>query len=291
MTCISASTPLNGSAYSSVQLPTGEINKNKDIYNFLLLGTDERDSNLSENARADAIMILSVNKKEHTVKLVSLERGIAVPIPGQEDDWLTHTFRYGGVNLTLQTVRNCFKVDVDRYIRVNFSIFENIINSVGGVDITLTETEAKALNNEVYTNAVTRHKVTAGLNHLDGYDTLQYCRLRFIDSDWNRVERQRTAIQAAINQAKKLNIKDMTVLIYNAFSQIETNITAPEVASWLFELPSFSGVQAEQMTIPVKGSYWGKTVSDGRSLIMVDFEENAKKLNEFICPLGACGKN
>ena len=282
ITSISAITPQYSLINSSVHLPKDDINTNNDVYNFLLLGTDERDSSLNENARADAILILSVNKKAHTVKLVSLERGIAVPIPGQEDDWLTHTFRYGGVNLTLQTVRDCFKVDVNRYIRVNFSIFEDIVNSVGGVDITLTEQEAKALNNEVYTNAVTQHKVAAGLNHLDGYDALQYCRLRFIDSDWNRIQRQRTAIQAVINQAKKLNIKDMTVMIYKIFSQLETNITAPEVASWLFELPSFTGVQAEQMTIPVKGTYWGKAVSGGKSLIMVDFKENAKMLNEFL---------
>ncbi len=275
-------TPQNSSAHSAVQVPKGDIYKNKDVYNFLLLGTDERDSQLNDNARADAILILSVNKKKHTIRLVSLERGIAVPIPGKDDDWLTHTFRYGGADLTLQTVRECLKVDVNRYIRVNFSIFEEIINLVGGVDITLTQAEVKALNNEVYTNAVTQQKVTVGLNHLDGYDALQYCRLRFIDSDWSRIQRQRTTIQAVINQARHLDIKEMTVLIYKVFSQIQTNIKADEIASWLFELPSFLGVEATQMTIPVKGTYYGKTASEGRSLIMVDFEENAKVLNEFL---------
>ena len=275
-------TPQNSSTHPTVQVPKGDIYKNKDVYNFLLLGTDERDSELNDNARADAILILSVNKKKHTIRLVSLERGIAVPIPGKEDDWLTHTFRYGGADLTLQTVRDCLKVDVNRYIRVNFSIFEEIINSVGGVDITLTQPEVKALNNEVYTNAVTRQKVTVGLNHMDGYDALQYCRLRFIDSDWNRIQRQRTTIQAVINQAKRLDIKNMSVLAYKVFSQIQTNIKTVEIASWLFELPSFLGVEAKQMTIPVKGTYYGRIVSDGRSLIVVDFEENAKDLNEFL---------
>ncbi len=275
-------TPQSSSTRFAVQVPEGQIYKNKDVYNFLLLGTDERGSTLNDNARADAILILSVNKKEHTAKLVSLERGIAVPIPGKDDDWLTHTFRYGGADLTLKTIQECFKVDVDRYIRVNFSLFEDIINSVGGVDITLTQAEVKALNNEVYTNAVTRKRMEVGLNHMDGYDALQYCRLRFIDSDWSRIQRQRTTIQAVINQAKRLNIKDMSVLIYKVLSQVETNIKAVEIASWLFELPSFLGVEAGQMTIPVKGTYYGQTVSDGRSLIVVDFEENAKELNEFL---------
>lgn len=47
-------------------------------------------------------------------------------------DWLTHTFRYGGADLMMREVRECFKVDVERYIRVNFTTFKKGIDSVGG---------------------------------------------------------------------------------------------------------------------------------------------------------------
>lgn len=115
---------------------------------------------------------------------------MGVSIPGRNDDWLTHTFRYGGANLTMQTIRETFCVDVNRYVRVNFNTFEQIIDTIGGVDLTLSAEEANALQYSTSTS------LKAGVNHLYGSDALLYCRLRAIDSDWVRVQRQRNTIQA-----------------------------------------------------------------------------------------------
>ncbi len=98
---------------------TVDIYKDKNFFNILLIGTDERTKNFSDNARDDACMILSIGKKDGSMKLISLERGMGVPIldgkyKGQYD-WLTHTFRYGGADLMMREVRECFKVDVERY--------------------------------------------------------------------------------------------------------------------------------------------------------------------------------
>ena len=111
---------------------TGKIYKDKRILNILLIGTDEYTEEFSENARGDSCMIMSVGKKDGSLKLASLERGMGVPIlegkyKGQYD-WLTHTFRYGGADLMMREVRECFKVDVERYIRVNFTTFKKCID-------------------------------------------------------------------------------------------------------------------------------------------------------------------
>lgn len=131
---------------------TGEIYKDKRFLNILLIGTDEHTENFSENARGDSCMIMSIGKKDGSSKLASLERGMGVPIlegkyKGQYD-WLTHTFRYGGADLMMREVRECFKVDIERYIRVNFATFKKGIDSVGGIDITLTAAEAAYVNGE-----------------------------------------------------------------------------------------------------------------------------------------------
>lgn len=157
---------------------SGDVNENKDYINILLIGTDERTEYFSDNARGDSCMILTLGKKDGSVKLASLERGMGVPIlEGQyegEYDWLTHTFRYGGADLMMREVRECFKVDVDRYIRVNFATFVQGIESVGGVDISLTEAEA------AYINKFNKGGITcvAGQNHLDGRAALEYARCR-----------------------------------------------------------------------------------------------------------------
>ena len=96
-------------------LPQGEAAADDNILNVLILGTDERTVDFS-SARADAIILLSLDLKENTAKLVSLERGMGVPIlEGEyegEYDWLTHCFRYGGASLMLREVQTCFNVDV-----------------------------------------------------------------------------------------------------------------------------------------------------------------------------------
>ena len=251
-------------------------------FNVLLLGTDERSEEFSVDARSDCTILLSLNFKDHTAHLVSLERGIGVPIPDLEDDWLTHAFRYGGADLMIDTVSEQFDVDVDRYVRVNFYAFEQIIDAIGGVDITLTDIEAQALNGEVYTNATTKHPVHPGLNHLDGYDALQYARQRFIDDDWHRVQRQRTVLQAAVEQTKHVNLIQINRLLDKVLPLVQTNLTKKEINSLLPQAPFFLGVKLEQMTLPLKGTFGNKLTSDGRSLMLLDFEENARILNEFI---------
>ena len=255
---------------------------NDDVLNILLLGTDERSDEYSENARSDCMMILSLNRKTHTMRLISLERAIGVPIEGMEDDWLTHTFAYGGAALTLKTVQECFELDIDRYVRVNFTSFEEIIDAIGGIDIELTELEAQGLNGEIYTNAITRNPVHEGWNHLDGYDALQYARQRFIDSDWQRIERQRNVVSAAFDRVKKMNVFEWNSLLDTALPLVKTNFTKSEITSLLMDAPGFTNSEIEQMTIPAEDTYGSKETSDGRSLLDLDWDTNIRILKNFI---------
>ena len=260
---------------------TGEIYKDKRFLNILLIGTDEHTENFSENARGDSCMIMSIGKKDGSLKLASLERGMGVPIlegkyKGQYD-WLTHTFRYGGADLMMREVRECFKVDVERYIRVNFTTFKKGIDSVGGIDITLTAAEA------AYVNAGTGRKTyTAGANHLDSTAALVYARCRKIDSDWHRIERQRNVIQAVVTKTKDLSIGELNMLLNNVLPLVQTNLTRLEITELLLSAPKYRGVQIKQMTVPISGSYGGMRGLGGRSLFSVDFDTNAKALREFI---------
>lgn len=266
-------------------LPEGEITQSDDVINILLLGTDERSKDFSTNARADAIMILSLNVKKHTIKLVSIERGIGVPISGRNDDWITHTFRYGGAALTMQTVRDCFKVDVNHYVRVNFNAFKEGIDAIGGIDITLTQEEANYMNDP---HAHSRYgtgiqTVTAGVNHVNGATALNYARIRKIDSDWKRIERQRNVVQAALNQVAHADVLVLNKLADAILPMIQTNLTKSEITELLLEVPGFlsTGAQMKQMTIPTKDTCWNSIGVDGRKMIAVDFTANADILNRF----------
>ena len=261
--------------------PEDEIYHDDDVMNILLLGTDERSKKFNTNARADSIMLLSLNMRDHTIKLVSIERGIGVPVPGRNDDWITHTFRYGGADLTLQTVREQFRVDVDRYIRVNFSAFTQGIDAIGGVDLNFTAEEIAYLNEgcpELRSNPL-----SLGVNHVNGNIALNYARLREIDSDWKRIQRQRNVVQAALNQVAHSDLLTLNKLADTILPTIKTNLTKSEITDLLLEVPAFlaKGIQMEQMTIPTRDTCWNSVGVDGRKLIGVDFAANAKILKEF----------
>ena len=251
-----------------VALPKKDIFSDSNVINILLIGTDERTENFDPYARADSIMVLSLNKKTHAVKLVSLERGMTVSMPGKKYDLLTHTFHYGGAKLVMETVRTHFNLDTRRYIRVNFSVFERLVDEIGGVDITLSEEEARALNGR------SSHTVQEGDNHLDGKRALQYARLRKIDSDWSRIKRQRRVIASIKNTLKRQSVGELNDIANACLPYVQTNLTSLEFAELLLNLPQYANGDFQEMTIPQKGTYKG--------LGAVDFEANSRILRAFL---------
>ena len=293
---------------ADMAVPEGSPFADEDVLNILLIGTDERTeavndadafthlnqldgtedtTEFSDDARADSMILVSMDIKDHIIRLVSIERGTGVPIllDGYEDqyDWITHTFRYGGPKLTMKTVEECFNIEVDHFVRVNFNSFVQIVNAVGGVDIDITEMEAKALNWEVPSNSmlIVNH-VDPGLNHFDGYTALQYARLRKIDNDWKRVERQRTVIEAVLDQVKNASVMELDNLLNTVLPLIQTNFTKTEIAALLVQLPGFLGCDVQQMSLPLQGTYGVRTGMDDRLMYDPDWVVNIKALQDFL---------
>lgn len=291
-----------------MEMPEGSPFADEDVLNILLIGTDERTeavndadafthlnqldgtedtTEFSADARADTLILVSLNIREDTIKLVSIERGTGVPIllDGYEGqyDWITHTFRYGGAKLAMDTVEDCFNVQVDHYVRVNFNSFVQIVDAVGGVDIEITDLEAKALNWEVPSNSMLIvDKVEPGLNHFDGYTALQYARLRKIDNDWKRIERQRTVIAAVLDQVKNASVTELDNLLNTVLPLVQTNFTKSEIAALLVQLPGFLGAEIEQLSMPLQGTYGVRTGMDDRLMYDPDWAVNIKALQDFL---------
>lgn len=234
--------------------PENDVYKDEDVLNVLLIGTDERHDEFHENARADSMMILSLNFKTNKIRLASLARNIPVYVPDLgQNDLLTHIFRYGGADLLLEYVQEYLRVDVDRYVRTNFYTFEKLIDSVGGVDVELTIDEALGLNGEhpLGTNARTKARVNEGKNHLSGYDALQYARIRYIDDDYHRIVRQRNIVMNVIKSSKGMSANELNNTLKTVAPLIRTNFTQNEIKSLVYRLSAFlTGVDIENISIP-----------------------------------------
>ncbi len=261
---------------TSPVIPDAEIQENDDIVNILVLGTDSYDGALTKYARSDAMILVSINKTDKTVKLVSLERGMGVLMPfgekAGEYDLLTHAFRWGGAALVCECVENHLRVEVDYYVRVTFNTVRTVVDAIGGIDLEMTEDEARVL-------AEHGHEVQKGMNHLDGEAALAFARLRSIDSDWKRVERQRKVILASVDALMGASLKQLNDLLDRTLPLIQTDMSMLEIAELMLYAPNFLQSEFDQMTIPKQGTYGFK---DGIQGFAVDYEVNSQILREFL---------
>ncbi len=264
-----------------VVAPTEEIVVSNDILNVLLIATDESSRSFNNNSNSDCMIILSINKNKGSVKLISIERGTAVPIRiGQyagEYEWINSMVRLGGPGLLQKTVEEVFRIDLEGYIRINPATFIEIVNSCGGVDINLTAAEAEYLNDRIPNSSF-----TAGLTHLDGKSAEKYSRCRAIDSDWGRIGRQRNVIQSAILKAKGMSVGQINTMLNNVLPLVQTNLTKMQITELIMQVPSIAGKSAGQMVLPMQGTYSIMTNKFGKNMFAVDFDSNAKALQEFI---------
>lgn len=248
------------------------------IVNILLVGQDARPG--QGRQRSDSMMLVTFNKSKGTITLTSFMRDQYVQIPGYGATKLCHAYAYGGMKLLNQTLYNHYGIEIDGNLEVNFTGFEKIIDRLGGVEVELTGAEVKYLKNA-------GHKyVTKGKCNLKGETALLYARLRSIDNDYNRAERQRNVMSSLIEKYKDQGLTDMFSILYDVLPYVVTNMTEQELAGYLRDLfPMFSGAQVNTLRLPADDTFKPGfvKVSEGMKLwcqLKIDFEANRKLLEE-----------
>lgn len=172
---------------------------NKQPVSILLLGADERGA---DKGRSDSIMLLTLNPKDSSMKIVSIPRDTYTEIVGKgKKDKINHAYAFGGIDMSVKTVENFLDIPVDYYIEVNMEGFKDIVDAVGGVDV---------YNDIAFT--LEGMSFEKGNIHLNGEQALKYTRMRKQDArgDFGRQMRQRQVLEAVIS--KGANISSVTKL-------------------------------------------------------------------------------
>lgn len=255
--------------------PTGQ---GDHIVNILLVGQDAREGQGTQ--RSDSMILMTFNKATGEITLTSFMRDQFVQIPGYGSTKLCHAYQYGGMNLLNQTLFNHFGVEIHGNVEVNFSGFAKIIDLLGGVDITLTKKEANKLNEQEGWN------LKPGYQRLNGAEALRYSRLRQIDSDFKRTDRQRKVLLSLIDAYKNRPLSEMLDLLDEILPLITTNIEKNQIRSYLIELfPMLAKVKVGSMRIPVEGTFTPGLVHISEGYMAscqynIDFAENRRILEE-----------
>ena len=251
--------------------------KDPDIENILILGTDSRNVQ-KERGRSDSIIVASFNKRTKQVKLVSFLRDTYIPIEGHGWNRINAAYAVGGVALCVNTINDLFGLDIQKFVIVNFSGASTFVDACGGVDMALTQKEINYLLNlkdEFPQNS-------DGTYHLDGKVALDYMRMRKIDSDFGRTERQRKTMMAIYSQAMaRKDVTQMYNLVREGFNLVKTNLKLSEMldlAQSVISMGSELNIGSE--SIPPRSTkklMWSNRYIDRKSVLWIDNLDDAKK--------------
>lgn len=192
---------------------------------YLLLGVDGLEEGYSRK-RSDAMLVLSVSEEQNRVVLSSVPRDTLVYIEGKGFDKLTNAYAYGKAALTVQTFEENFEIAVENYVTVNFEAMMKLVDLIGGVEIELTEKEAAHMA-EMYDMWGQK----SGLQTLDGWHALCYCRIRRIDSDYKRNDRQFRVLMEIYRKVKDLPASRYTELLSAMYEDVYTDMTLADAIS------------------------------------------------------------
>ena len=204
---------------ANIELNSGVEQELKDYRNIAIFGLDSRDNSFS-NSRSDCIIIVSINKKTNDVKLTSVYRDTYVDIEGHGLDKITHAYAYGGPELAMSTLNKNLDLNITEFVTVNFDTVETIVDSIGGITLTITDSEASQIGFS-----------SGGTYTLDGKEALAYSRIRKIDSDYQRTERMRTVLEAVFNKVKKQELSEISNFVDIVLPHISTNMSTNSIIS------------------------------------------------------------
>ena len=281
-------------ALKNVDLSGIKVNSDDDIVNILVVGNDYRkEKGYDASGLTDTMIIATMDMKHGMLKLTTLMRDMVVDIPGHDPNKLNSPNSFGGIELLYKTIAQNFNIELDGYVEVGFEAFEKIVNSVGGVEVELTESEANYLNTTNYISKKKYRHVKVGKQTLNGNQALGYCRIRKggtftvtgLTDDYGRTWRQRTVISAVFAKMKKQPLSKWLDVGNKVLSNIETDLDNNEIISLMKDTVFLGTADVKQLQIPMEGYF--TTSSDGAYLISTntsetDWSTNADILKKFI---------
>lgn len=277
-----------------------------DGTNILVLGSDQRVTQGTTDARTDTIMVVNVGNKDKKIKMVSFMRDTLVNIPGYSYDnkdsydlKLNTSFNFGeqedhqGAEFVRQTLKHNFDIDCKYYVMVDFETFAEAIDTlfpngvkmdakfatVDGVAVDAVEVPDDLRMKD---GIVPNQRIEVGEQRMDGRTLLNYARFRKDDEgDFGRTVRQQQVMSEIMSQ-----IKDPTKLftgsaaIGKIYALTSTNVSFPFVIKNGVTALSNGKNGIDHVTIPENGDWVDEYDMYGGQALYIDFDKYQKALSE-----------
>ncbi|WP_075982978.1 polyisoprenyl-teichoic acid--peptidoglycan teichoic acid transferase TagU [Bacillus massilinigeriensis] len=192
---------------------------NAKPFSVLLMGVDERSG---DRGRSDTLIVMAVNPKAQSVKMISIPRDTRTLIVGRgTQDKINHSYAFGGEEMTVNTVENFLNIPVDYYIKMNMEGFVDIVDAVGGISV-----------DNSFSFSQDQYSFAEGKLDLNGKEALAYARMRKKDpnGDFGRQQRQRQVIEGVLEKGANLSSVNKIDDILEAIGKnVETDLTFDEM--------------------------------------------------------------
>jgi LCP family protein required for cell wall assembly len=216
------------------QFPTSnpsDVTQVSGQVNILLLGSDYRPA---RGFRTDVILLLSLNPDKGTVTMTSFPRDLYVSIPGIGMERINTAQEYGGFDLTAATFQQNFGVTPTYYMMTNFDGFKGIIDTLGGIDVSVATTLKDDCSVRSLVDGMGYCTIPEGTYHMNGETALWYVRSRHSSSDFDRTRRAQEVITAIFQRVISLDGINKASELYSTYnSSVETNIPLSVIVALL----------------------------------------------------------
>ena len=268
----------------------------RNVKNFVLFGIDTQGKGDGQEdgdfiGRSDTIMIVSINPKYKSIKLISIPRDTYVDVEGHGKTKINHAYAYGGVELALKTINENFDLNITEFATIDFSGLVNIINDIDGINVNITESEKNYINQYSFviydiSGNDQKYLYSYGNTELDGEQALTHSRNRTIgDGDFERARRQRDVLDAIFLKISKMDAGEIYGLVDVFFKEIVTNVDVSSYMGTLGEIllnksTYLSNIVSTQ--VPKEGYCEHKTIDGIYYFVPTDTERMKEEMLEYI---------
>lgn len=261
------------------------VEKMEGYWTVALFGVDSRDERLGKGNNADVIIICNINRGTGEIKLVSVFRDTYMNIDDNGSyNKINQAYARGGPEQAIKALNKNLDIQIDDYATFNWKAVADAINILGGVDVELSKAEFYYINAYITetveaTNVASKHLTHAGMNHLDGVQAVAYARLRKMDTDFARTERQRLIIQLCFDKLKQSNFSVINNIMEVVFPQVMTSVRFDDLIPLAKNITTYS--IGETMGFPQARTdvVMGKK---GDCVIPATLESNVIALHQFL---------
>lgn len=285
MNLIGRNTGFNMADMTNPNLSHEKLETMQGYWTVALFGVDSRGDNVARQTNSDVIIIANVNMDTGEIKLVSVYRDSYLNIDeGNSYNKINQAYFLGGAEQAISALNRNLDLQIDDYGTFNWKTVAQAINILGGVDVNLSKAEFYYINayitETVKATGIGSTQLThAGENHLDGIQAVAYARLRNMDTDFARTERQREVIGQAFEKMKKADFATINNVMETVLKGIETNISYDDLLPAAMNLTKYHISETTGFPTAREDANMGKK---GACVIPATLESNVKILHEFL---------